>query len=70
MQSSGIHDACVLVALIGICGLPVVMRGVETNMTPRKQQAHGKYAHAGSRTRVTSMGGLYDGSEFLQELSA
>ena len=38
----------------------VVMRGVETNMTLRKQQAHGKYAHAGSRTRVTSMGGLYD----------
>ena len=38
----------------------VVTRGAETNLTPRKQQAHGKYAHAGSRTRVTSMGGLYD----------
>ena len=23
-------------------------------------RTHGKYAHAGSRTRVTSMGGLYD----------
>ena len=36
------------------------MRGIKTNTTPQEQQAHGKYAHAGSRTRVTSMGGLYD----------
>ena len=36
------------------------MRGIKTNTTPQEQQAHGKYAHAGNRTRVTSMGGLYD----------
>ena len=46
------------------------MRGAETNLTPRKQQAHGKYAHAGSRTRVTSMGGLYDAATLRALLNA
>ena len=42
------------------CLTAAVTRGIKTNMTLQEQQAHGKYAHAGSRTRVTSMGGLYD----------
>ena len=61
-----IHDDGFLRAPVGSHGLQRVSKLVDAMSQPGtarimlKSRAHEKYAHARSRTRVTSMGGLYD----------